>query len=102
MFRAVAAATRRQNVTPARIALVDAALCTGYTPSGSQPSLQYLKATPCTHRRLKSTQLTMETAATDKGKRVSTQVHRMLLKAKAVGDKKLRIEDRYFLEVHYW
>lgn len=44
----------------------------------------------------------MDTAATDKGKRVSAQVHRMLLKAKAVGDKKLRIEDRYFLEVHYW
>eukprot|EP00752_Nemacystus_decipiens_P007173 g6423.t1 len=53
-------------------------------------------------KRLRSTQLAMETAATDKGKRVSTQVHRMLLKAKAVGDKKLRIEDRYFLEVHYY
>eukprot|EP00903_Cladosiphon_okamuranus_P012341 g11570.t1 len=52
-------------------------------------------------KRLRSTQLAMETATTDKGKRVSAQVHRMLLKAKAVGDKKLRIEDRYFLEVHY-
>lgn len=54
------------------------------------------------HRRLRSTQLAMDTAATVKGKRVSTQVHRMLLKAKAVGDKKLRIEDRFFLDVHYW
>lgn len=44
----------------------------------------------------------METAATVKGKRVSTQVHRMLLKTKAAGDKKLRAEDRFFLEVHYW
>ncbi len=44
----------------------------------------------------------MEKAATVKGKRVSKQVHRMLLKSKAVGDKKLRMEDRYFLEVHYW
>lgn len=44
----------------------------------------------------------MDKAATAKGKRVSTQVHRMLLKAKAVGDKKLRMEDRFFLEVHYW
>lgn len=53
-------------------------------------------------RLLKSTQLAMEKAATVKGKRVSKQVHRMLLKSKAVGDKKLRMEDRYFLEVHYW
>lgn len=53
-------------------------------------------------RLLKNSQLAMDKAATEKGKRVSTQVHRMLLKAKAVGDKKLRMEDRFFLEVHYW
>ncbi|CAN0037138.1 unnamed protein product [Ectocarpus sp. 8 AP-2014] len=50
---------------------------------------------------LENSQLAMDKAATEKGKRVSTQVHRMLLKAKAVGDKKLRMEDRFFLEVHY-
>lgn len=51
---------------------------------------------------MKNSQLAMDKAATEKGKRVSTQVYRMLLKAKAVGDKKLRMEDRFFLEVHYW
>lgn len=52
-------------------------------------------------RLLKNAQIAVDKAMTAKGKRVSTQVHRMLLKSKAVGDKKLRMEDRFFLEVHY-
>ena len=51
---------------------------------------------------LRNSQKAVDRAATVKGKRVSTQVHRMLLKSKAVGDKNLRMEDRFFLEVHYW
>lgn len=53
-------------------------------------------------RLLKSAQAAVNKATTAKEKRVSTQVHRMLLKSKAVGDKTLRMDDRFFLEVHYW
>lgn len=53
------------------------------------------------NRRLKSAEMAVKRATTAKAKRVSSQVHRMLLKSKSVGDKKLRMEDRFFLEVHY-
>ncbi|CAM9205804.1 unnamed protein product [Discosporangium mesarthrocarpum] len=40
-------------------------------------------------------------SSTERDKRVSAQVHRMLLKSKAFGDNKLKMSDRFFLEVHY-
>ncbi|CAN0118474.1 unnamed protein product [Ascophyllum nodosum] len=53
-------------------------------------------------RRLKDAKIALDRAPTEKEKRVSSQVLKMLVKSKAVGDKNLRMEDRFFLEVHYW
>lgn len=61
----------------------------------------YLRHYVTTDRLLKSAEMAVNSATTAKGKRVSTQVHRMLVKSKSVGDTKLRMEDRFFLEVHY-
>ncbi|CAM9217810.1 unnamed protein product [Choristocarpus tenellus] len=51
---------------------------------------------------LRRSQLVVERSTTAKGRRVSSQVHRMLLKSKAVGDNRLQMSDRFFLEVRYW
>lgn len=52
-------------------------------------------------RRLKSAETAVKRATTAKARRVSSQVHCMLIKSKAVGDERLRMDDRFFLEVHY-